>query len=192
MAIFVGFNAPGSRLAILKYAIDKAFPLWSMGAEGGMIKLQTGKGVAEAAGNDMTEQNPRTQAAALSSALQELHRALIRAEIGDDPSLENPYTMLFALIGDPRFAWMGNLSQLVVRIDETLADRDLPEDGLTTEMTVWRDEAAALIGEGGEANAQFRLKHLTALQKEPAVGLATGRLRKTLAGLAGQRGEQSR
>jgi hypothetical protein len=119
------------------------------------------------------------RAAELSSALKELHRALIRAEIGDDPSLDNPYTMLFALIGDPRFAWMKGLSELIARIDQTIDDEELGEEG---RLAAIRDEAAAFLGEGPlAADSDFRLHYLMAVQKEPAVGLAAGRLRKTLA-----------
>ena len=126
----------------------------------------------------------RADAIALSRALQAFHRALIHAEIGDDPTLDNPYSQLFALIGDPRFAWMGVVSRLVARIDEALADKsDMPPD-LQALLAVWREEAAALLGDGGEeAHAQFRLRHLTAIQKEPEVGIATGRLRRLLATL---------
>ncbi|MBX9452276.1 hypothetical protein [Neoaquamicrobium sediminum] len=128
----------------------------------------------------MPDQNFDTaQVVALSSALKDLHRALIRAEIGDDPALQNPYTMLFALIGDPRFAWMGTLSELIARIDHMVADKEVDE---IAALPGFREEAAGLIGEaGGEAAAAFRLRHLMALQKEPEVGLATGRLRKLLA-----------
>lgn len=128
----------------------------------------------------MQDQNSDTaQVVALSSALKDLHRALIRAEIGDDPALQNPYTMLFALIGDPRFAWMGTLSELIARIDHMVADKEVDE---IAALPGFREEAAGLIGEaGGEAAAAFRLRHLMALQKEPEVGLATGRLRKLLA-----------
>ena len=121
---------------------------------------------------------PSVLAGELSNALKELHRALIRAEIGDDPALANPYTMLFALIGDPRFAWMGALSELIARIDQIVADGEADGPGVLENL---RDEAAGLIGESrDETLAAFRLRHLTALQKEPDVGLATGRLRKTL------------
>ena len=125
--------------------------------------------------------DPAALASKLSGALKDLHRALIRSEVGDDPALANPYTMLFALIGDPRFAWMGALSELIARIDQTVADGETGQPGMLAGL---RDEAAALIGEGGaDAAAAFRLRHLMALQKEPEVGLATGRLRKVLAGL---------
>lgn len=133
------------------------------------------------AGMPDEDSDPAAFAAELSAALKEFHRALIRAEIGDDPALGNPYTMLFALIGDPRFSWMGVLSQLIARIDETVAEGEIAAPGV---LAALRDEAAGLIGESGrEGDAQFRLRHLMALQKEPEVGLATGRLRKVLARL---------
>jgi hypothetical protein len=120
----------------------------------------------------------RRQAKALSDALKAFHRALIRAEIGDDPVLNNPYTMLFALIDNPAYAWMSGLSGMIARIDEMTADGSIAEPGA---LAAFGREAAALIGEGeGEADPAFRLRHLTALQKEPEVGLATGRLRKVL------------
>lgn len=125
--------------------------------------------------------DPAARAAGLSTALKDLHRALIRSEVGDDPALANPYTMLFALIGDPRFSWMGVLSDLITRIDEAVVEGEIGEAG---RLSGFRDEASSLIGEGGgEAAAAFRLRHLMALHREPDVGLATGKLRKALAGL---------
>lgn len=122
-------------------------------------------------------------ARALSDALKDFHRALIRAEAGDDLVLNNPYTMLFALIDNPAYAWMSGLSGMIARLDEQIADGTIAEAGALGQV---RREAAALIGEGeGQPDPAFRLRHLTALQKEPAVGLATGRLRRTLAELKG-------
>lgn len=117
----------------------------------------------------------------LSDALKDFHRALIRAEAGDDPVLNNPYTMLFALIDNPAYAWMSGLSGMISRLDEQIADGTITEAGALGQVY---SEAAALIGEGeGQLDPAFRLRHLTALQKEPAVGLATGRLRRALAEL---------
>ena len=125
------------------------------------------------------DQFPVAFADDLSKSLKDLHRALIRAEIGDDPVLQNsPYTMLFALIGDPRFAWMGVLSQLITRIDEMVADVELQE---LAELKAMADEAANLIGQGEGTASGFRMRHVMALQREPAVGLATGGVRKVLA-----------
>lgn len=126
------------------------------------------------------EPTPAALAAELSAALKELHRALIRSEIGDDPALQNPYTMLFALIGDPRFAWMGPLSQLIARIDQQLADDEVTDGDALASL---HRTASGLANDGKDADAAFRMRHVMALQKEPEVGLATGRLRKTLAKL---------
>lgn len=125
--------------------------------------------------------DPQASAVAseLSAALKELHRALIRAEIGDDPVLQNPYSALFALIGDPRFGWMEPLSQLIVNIDEKVAGKEITGIEMVIEL---RGQAAGLIGEGKTpASEVFRMYHVMALQKDPEAGLATGRLRKALA-----------
>lgn len=127
--------------------------------------------------------DPAERATELSGALKQLHRALIRAEAGDDPALANPYTMLFALIGDPRFAWMGPLSGLIARIDQAVADGEI---GGPDVLAALSGEAGALIGEGGgEAVPAFRLRHLAAIRTEAEVGFATGALRKLLARQAG-------
>src|SRR5690606_31665679 len=61
----------------------------------------------------------------LSLCLREFHRALIQAEAGKDSDLQNPYTFLFAVIGDPRFAWTNNLTQLIVKLDESIAEGEI-------------------------------------------------------------------
>lgn len=122
----------------------------------------------------------RKAAAGLSSALKGLHRALIRAEAGDDPNLQNPYTLLFAVIGDPRFGWMSGLSQLIVQLDEMLEDEEAASAG---SLAPFRSAAEALLGEGEKEQVEFRLRYLMALQKDADVALATGALRRTLAGL---------
>lgn len=138
----------------------------------------------------MTDDALDRQAADLSSALKAFHKALIQAEVGDDTTLDNPYSQLFALIGDPRFAWMGAVSRLITRIDEALAARADEQPDLGTLLPQWRDEAAALIGEGTrEPDPDFRMRHLMALQNEPHVGLATGKLRQALARQSGSGAE---
>ncbi|MGO4831296.1 hypothetical protein AB4144_03205 [Rhizobiaceae sp. 2RAB30] len=126
----------------------------------------------------MTEEE-RARGGELATALKGLHRALIRAEAGDEPELKNPYTLLFAVIGDPRFAWMGALSQLIVQLEETLDDKEGEGD-----LAPFLKAAEQLLGEEQGVQAEFRLRYLMALQKEPDVALATGALRRVLARLA--------
>lgn len=113
----------------------------------------------------------------LSSALKKLHRALIMVEAGNDETVRDPYTLLFAVINDPRFAWLNGLSQLIVRLDEMLMAGEL---STVSDLLPFRVEAARLLGEESE-NAEFRLRHLIALQNAPDVALATGSLRRVLA-----------
>jgi hypothetical protein len=115
----------------------------------------------------------------VSTALKEFHRTLIQSEIGDDPVLrDSPYSALFALIGDPRFGWMGELSQLIAKIDHLVAEREPDEAHLLAEAVKAADN---LVGAGEGASAStFRLRHVMALQKDPDVGLATGKVRKAL------------
>jgi len=114
----------------------------------------------------------------LSLRLRDFHRALITAEAGDDPSLKNPYTFLFAVLNDPRFAWTGKLSQLIVKLDEEAAEGEL---NLVEHLCGYRDEVVRLLNDGNNGDAEFRLRHLMALQKDPDVALATGALRRVLA-----------
>jgi hypothetical protein len=125
----------------------------------------------------MTEEE-RALGGELVAALKGLHRALIRAEAGDDPELQNPYTLLFAVIGDPRFAWMSGLSQLIVQLEETLEDKES-----TAALDPFRTATEQLLGNEEGAQAEFRLRYLMALQKDPDVALATGALRRVLARL---------
>lgn len=122
----------------------------------------------------------RKAGAVLSAALKDLHRALIRAEAGDDPDLQNPYTLLFAVIGDPRFSWMSGLSQLIVQLDEMLDDDEAAAEG---SLAPFRAASEALLGEREGEQAEFRLRYLMALQKDADVALATGALRRVLAQL---------
>jgi hypothetical protein len=129
------------------------------------------------------EGHPVARARELSAALKDFHRALIHSEIGNDPSLDNPYTTLFALINHPHYAWMGVLSRLITRIDQHVDEGETADPGLVRALF---DEASGLLdGTGADATAEFRMRYVMALQKEPEVGLATGRLRRVLAARPG-------
>jgi hypothetical protein len=123
----------------------------------------------------------KTRADDLARALRDLHKALIYFEAGGDSAYENPYTLLFAVIGNPQFAWLEGLSQLIVLIDEARTDKD----GALTEAVLADAVSSArrLIGEGEDHDAQFRLRHLMAVQNAPDVAIATGKLRRVLADL---------
>lgn len=116
----------------------------------------------------------------LAAALKAFHRALILAQAGDDPALQNPYSLLFAVINDQRFTWLSGLSQLIVRLDEMLAEEEISSPD---HLLPFRDAVARMLGEKEAGDSEFRLRHLMALQNSPDVALATGRLRRILAKL---------
>lgn len=121
------------------------------------------------------------KAQALASALMDLQKALIHAEAGSDPAYANPYTLLFDVIGNPRFAWLDSLSQLIVELDEARADEDTFTPHILGDAM---KRVARLIGDSEGHDPKFRIRHLMAVQSSAEVGLATGRLRAVLARLA--------
>lgn len=113
----------------------------------------------------------------LSRSLRDFHRALIIAEAGGDTNLQNPYTFLFSVIGDPRFAWTAKLTQLIVRLDEMVAEDEVISH---EHLQPFVKDVAQMLGQAAGGDAEFRLRHLMAIQKEPDVAMATGALRRVL------------
>jgi hypothetical protein len=65
----------------------------------------------------------------LREALLRLHKTLLDWERGGYERIHGRQTshdLLKALLNDPQFAWLRPISQLIVRIDELLADRTPP------------------------------------------------------------------
>lgn len=91
--------------------------------------------------------------------------------------------LLSLVLHDPFFAWLHELSELIVIIDETL-DAKPPNDATPADATRLLGQARLLLTpeEGG---AGFRGQYFDALQREPDVVIAHGAVAKTMAGLAG-------
>ena len=112
--------------------------------------------------------------------LLNLHKALLEdaktAYEMDRGRVPSSASLLQLVINDPWFAWLHPLSELVVRIDETLqADAPATEgDG-----TVLLDHVGRLLspGDGGEVFAQ---RYFEALQRQPAVIVAHAEVRRIL------------
>ena len=133
----------------------------------------------------MTDASPlsalrRTQLGDLRTHLLNLHKALLddakiayeldRGDIGSSANL------LQLLIKDPWFAWLRPVSELIVRIDETLTP-DSPAtdaDALTLGEQVEKLLTASETGEG------FPQRYYEALQRQPAVVLAHAEVRRVL------------
>jgi hypothetical protein len=119
----------------------------------------------------------------LRNGLLTLHTSLLRSEQQDYEltveRVNSPGHWLHLLIEDPRFAWLRELSALIVRIDEVLDAKEPLESG----------EADALVKEtrlllrpvdGGRG---FGGRYYEAMQRDPDAILAHAEMNKVLAQL---------
>jgi hypothetical protein len=125
-----------------------------------------------------THVQPRLQL--LRDALLVLHKALIDSErvsyertTGTIPS---PNHFLQLLAGDPKFAWLRPLSQLIVAMDEALDEKE-PMTMAIVDALVNQTRRLLVATESGEG---FSRHYFDALQREPEIVLAHGEVAKVL------------
>jgi len=116
----------------------------------------------------------------LRTRLLALHKALLddakSAYEMDRGRIASAGALLQLVIHDPWFAWLHQLSELVVRIDEmTAADAKAPE----ADAKALFDQVDRLLlpSEGGDT---FARRYYEAIQRQPAVVLAHGAVKKLL------------
>ena len=112
--------------------------------------------------------------------LLQLHKALLedaraayeldRGRVGSNANF------LQLVINDPWFAWLHSLSGLVVRIDEAL-EHDSPASQSDAAALLEQVEQLLTASETGEG---FQRRYYDALQRQPAVVLAHGDVRRVL------------
>jgi catechol 2,3-dioxygenase len=116
----------------------------------------------------------------LRGRLLSLHKVLLddtratyemdRGRVGSTANL------LQLVIDDPWFAWLHALSELVVRIDETI-EPDAPATAADAATLVDQVEQLLTASEAGDG---FARRYYEALQRQPAVVLAHADVRRTL------------
>ena len=124
----------------------------------------------------------RARLAELRTRLLALHKALLddakTAYEMDRGRIPSAGALLQLVIGDPWFAWLHQLSGLIIRIDETNA----------TEAKATEADARALFEQvdrlliASETGADFARRYFEALQRQPAVVLAHGDVKRVLRG----------
>jgi len=116
----------------------------------------------------------------LRNGLLTLHKTLLDSERAryerDIARIGSSGELLRLVLYDPWFAWLHKLSEYVVLIDETL-DADEPPPGIEAERLI--EEAWVLLSPD-ETGTGYALKYFEALQRDPDVVLAHGRMRKLL------------
>jgi catechol 2,3-dioxygenase len=137
---------------------------------------------AAAGASEPMSAETRTRLAELRTRLLALHKTLLDdAKVAyemDRGRIPSTGALLQLVIGDPWFAWLQQLSGLIIRIDEMTA----------TEAKATDADARALFEQvdrlliPSETGADFARRYFEALQRQPAVVLAHGDVKKVLRG----------
>src|SRR6186997_380223 len=90
----------------------------------------------------------------LRKALLHLHKTLLdweRAAYERVHGRATPSELLKVIVEDPQFGWLRPISELIVRIDQTV-DTELPESGAEIEALVARAREVTAADEAGSAH----------------------------------------
>jgi hypothetical protein len=116
----------------------------------------------------------------LRNGLLGLHKTLLESERGiyerDVARISSSGELLKLVLYDPWFAWLHELSEFVVLIDETLDSKE-PPGGIDAERLIaqtWDLLAPDEMGTG------FAKRYFEALQRDPDVVLEHAKMRKLL------------
>lgn len=128
--------------------------------------------------------SPHQRLSALSAALLHLHKSLLDSERAvyerDIARIASTGQYLQLVLADPWFAWLREISQFIVLVDEA---RDADDPPLTAA------DAARLIGEArallspSENGGGFHRRYYEVLQRDPAAVIAHGKMMQVLAQL---------
>jgi hypothetical protein len=120
----------------------------------------------------------------LSKGLLGLHKTLLDSERAtyerDIARIGSSGELLKLVLYDPWFAWLHELSEFIVLIDETV-DAEEPPQGIDAERLIAQAWELLTPNETGQG---FAKRYFEALQRDPDVVLAHARMRKVLSGLS--------
>lgn len=104
--------------------------------------------------------------------LLRLHKVLLEFEREEyeraHDRIETSYHFLNLVMNDPWFAWLRNLSELIVRMDEMLDAEEPPSEADVLAVIEQAREATT----PSETGQEFQRKYFAALQKSPDAVLA--------------------
>ncbi len=120
----------------------------------------------------------------LRNELLGLHKTLLDSETAvydrDIARIKSRGQLLELVLHDPWFAWLHELSELVVLIDEALDSKESPVTGADANRFLAKARELVAPAEG---RGEFRRHYLEALQRDPNVVMAHAQAMKALAGL---------
>lgn len=80
----------------------------------------------------------------------------------------NSYEFLKLVMSDPWFAWLRQLSELIVEMDELLASKETPKEATALALI----EQTRILLTPSESGSEFQKKYFDAMQGSPEVVLA--------------------
>jgi hypothetical protein len=115
----------------------------------------------------------------LRQALLPLHKTLLEWERKAYERVHGRLSggeLLKVIVADPQFAWLHPISELIVRIDETL-DAEAPDTTVDLDAIVAHARRVVAPDEGG---ARYTERYLAALQEVPEAVIAHGKVTSLL------------
>lgn len=117
---------------------------------------------------DASDTPARQKLVALREALLRLHKSLLEMErraYEKDHGKVSAGELFRLVVDDPQFSWLHNISEFVVRIDESLsADSDVTDKDAHIAISLARKIFAPT-----ESGDGFQKKYFDAIQQDPAV-----------------------
>ena len=145
-----------------------------------LVAAAAATGQAPAAGSVPMSDGMRRLLLELRTRLLQLHKVLLDdtrvAYELDRGRVGSPANLLQLVINDPWFAWLHALSEVVVRIDETV-EPGSPATAADAAVLLDHVERLLTASENGEG---FQRRYYEALQRQPAVVLAHADVRRVL------------
>jgi hypothetical protein len=121
--------------------------------------------------SDLTVET-REQLTKVRTVLLRLHKTLLDFERDGYErargKIENSYAYLQLVMSDPWFAWLRQLSELIVEMDELLAAKETPSEATAKALI----QQAGMLLTPSESGAEFQKKYFAAMQQSPEVVLA--------------------
>lgn len=109
---------------------------------------------------------------AIRAALLHLHKTLLERERDayerGHGKIGSSYEYLNLVMHEQSFAWLRQLSELIVQIDEALDGREMPSDAAANALI----EQCRLLLTPNEGGPEFQKKYFISVQESPEVVLA--------------------
>jgi hypothetical protein len=129
--------------------------------------------------NELTEKT-RQQLLNIRQVLLRLHKTLLEFERQAyeraHGRISNSYQFLQLVMSDPWFAWLRQLSELIVEMDELLASREAPSESTALALM----EQSRIMLTPAESGSAFQKKYFTAMQQSPEVVVAHSEFARVL------------